>query len=244
MLHNRWVKISLVVLVLGYLSFAFKTYAFKSNETICLKIRVTVCDSHELRFVSEQDVLDLLQDKSVNPIGVRMDRINTDHMENYLKSKSRIKTAECYKTPNGDLRVKITQREPIMRVMGAYGDYYVDFERKIMPVSSTFTAYVPIVTGFVTKDMALAELSDFALFLRGNSFWNSQIEQIHVEKNGEVTLVPRVGNQLVDMGTLENYEEKLDKLYALYVEGFNKIGWNKYKRITLKYDGQVVCTKR
>ena len=63
-------------------------------------------------------------------------------------------------------------------------------------------------------------------------------------KNGEVTLVPRVGDQLIVMGTLENYREKLDRLYALYVKGFNKIGWNKYKRITLKYEGQVVCTKK
>lgn len=92
--------------------------------------------------------------------------------------------------------------------------------------------------------MAKGALGEFALFLRNNFFWNSLIEQIDVDKNGEVTLVPRVGNQLILMGTLDNYQEKLEKLRALYEEGFNKVGWNKYKQITLKYDGQVVCTKK
>ena len=244
MLHKRWVKISLVVLVIGYLSFAVKMFAYKSDETICPRIRVTIADAQNLNFVSKEDVQNLLQDKSVYPIGVRLDHINTDRLENYLKGKSRIKTAECFKTPNGELNVRVTQREPILRVKGIYGDYYVDSERKMMPTSTIFTAYVPIATGYVTKELALGELGEFALFLRDHSFWNAQIEQIDVAKNGEVTLVPRVGDQLILMGTLENYQDKLDRLYALYVNGFNKIGWNKYKQITLKYEGQVVCTKR
>lgn len=231
-------------MVIGYLSFAVKMFAYKSDETICPRIRVTIADAQNLNFVSKEDVQNLLQDKSVYPIGVRLDHINTDRLENYLKGKSRIKTAECFKTPNGELNVRVTQREPILRVKGIYGDYYVDSERKMMPTSTIFTAYVPIATGYVTKEMSLGELGEFALFLRDHSFWNAQIEQIDVAKNGEVTLVPRVGDQLILMGTLENYQDKLDRLYALYVNGFNKIGWNKYKQITLKYEGQVVCTKR
>ena len=246
MLHKRWVKISLVVLVIGYLSFAVKMFAYRSDGTICKwpKIRVTISDADQLNFVTRDDVKELLKDKSVCPDGKRLDHINTDHLENYLKGKSRIKTAECFKTPNGELRVTVTQREPILRVKGMYGDFYVDSECKIMPLSSIFTAYVPIATGYVTKEMSLGELGEFALFLRDHAFWNAQIEQIDVAKNGEVTLVPRVGDQLILMGTLENYKEKLDRLYALYMEGFNKIGWNKYKLITLKYEGQVVCTKK
>ena len=244
MLHKRWVKISLVVLVIGYLSFAVKMFAYKSDETICPRISVTISDAGQLNFVSREDVQTLLKDKTVYPIGVRLDHIDTDRLENYLKGKSRIKTAECYKTPNGELRVAVTQREPILRVKGMYGDYYVDSELKVMPVSPIFSAYVPIATGFVNKELALGQLGEFALFLRDHYFWNAQIEQIDVARNGEVTLVTRVGDQLVVMGTLDNYKDKLDRLYALYVNGFNKIGWNKYKQITLKYDGQVVCTKK
>lgn len=244
MLHNRWVKAALVIFVLAYWVFALKTYAFRSDEEICSRINVTVSDKKIMQFVTEKDVVELLEDKSVKPIGKRLDRIDTDYMENYLKGKSRIKTAECYVTPCGELQVKVTQREPILRVMGTMGNYYVDYELKKMSISPAFTAYVPIATGYVSEGMALGSLGEFALFLRDNAFWNNLIEQIDVDKNGEVTLVPRVGNQLILLGTLDNYQEKLENLRALYVNGFNKVGWNKYKQITLKYDGQVVCTKK
>lgn len=244
MLHNRWFKLSLIILVLAYWVFALKMYAYKSDELVCQKIDVTVSDSHLMKFVKPSDVVDLLKESSMNIEGNRMDRIDTDSIENYLKKQSRIKTAECYISPDGCLRVKVTQREPILRVMSAFGNYYIDYELKKMAVSSSFSAYVPVATGYVSEGMAKGALGEFALFLRNNFFWNSLIEQIDVDKNGEVTLVPRVGNQLILMGTLDNYQEKLEKLRALYEEGFNKVGWNKYKQITLKYDGQVVCTKK
>lgn len=244
MLHNRWVKISLVIFVLAYWVFALKMYAYKSNEKSCPRISATVEDKDLMAFVSEDDVVELLNEKSVNPIGKRLDRIDTDSIENFLKGQSRIKTAQCYVTPSGDLRVKVTQREPILRVMSVWGDYYVDYEFNKMAVSSSFTACVPIATGYVSEGMARGALGEFAMFLRDNAFWNNLIEQIDVDKAGEVTLVPRVGNQLIKMGTLDNYKDKLERLHALYVNGFNKVGWNKYKQITLKFDGQVVCTKK
>lgn len=136
MLHNRWFKLSLVILVLAYWVFALKMYAYKSDELVCQKIDVTVSDSHLMKFVKPSDVVDLLKESSMNIEGNRMDRIDTDSIENYLKKQSRIKTAECYISPDGCLRVKVTQREPILRVMSAFGNYYIDYELKKMAVSS------------------------------------------------------------------------------------------------------------
>ena len=47
-------------------------------------------------------------------------------------------------------------------------------------------------------------------FLQKDKFWNAQIEQIYVKYNGDVNLVPRVGGQIIEMGKLTNYEEKLE----------------------------------
>ena len=59
----------------------------------------------------------------------------------------------------------------------------------------------------------------------------------------EFELIPRVGSQVIELGDADNLEEKFENLKLLYLEGFNKIGWNKYERISLKYKNQVVCTK-
>lgn len=244
-LHNRWVKLSLVLLVLAYWVFSLKVFAHKSDEEVCNTVNVTITDNQYLNFVTEEDVVKLLRNnEKISPLGICRKRIDTDSLENFLKSKPRIKSAQCYLSPNGHLNVAITQREPILRVMGRNGNYYIDYELKKMAVSSNFTAYVPVATGYVTEKMAMGELGQFALFLRDNLFWNDLVEQIDFDEKGEVTIVPRIGNQLIKMGTLENYQEKLERLRALYEKGFNKLGWNKYKQITLKYDGQVVCTKK
>ena len=83
-----------------------------------------------------------------------------------------------------------------------------------------------------------------ARFLRDNRFWNEQTEQIFFNAKKEVILIPRIGNHIVEIGKVENLEKKLDKLRKFYNKGLNTIGWNKYKKINIEFDKQVICTKR
>jgi len=48
-----------------------------------------------------------------------------------------------------------------------------------MPISRRYAAHVPIVSGYVEKELAVTDLYKFALFLQENEFWNDQIEQIY-----------------------------------------------------------------
>jgi cell division protein FtsQ len=80
--------------------------------------------------------------------------------------------------------------------------------------------------------------------LRENSFWNAQIEQINVLKDNDIELIPRVGDHIIYLGKIDNFEEKLKRLMIFYKDGLNKIGWNKYKRINLEYDNQIICTNK
>ena len=41
-----------------------------------------------------------------------------------------------------------------------------------------------------------------------------------------------------------NYEEKFEKLETFYKKALNQIGWNKYSRISLEFDNQIICTKK
>ena len=77
-----------------------------------------------------------------------------------------------------------------------------------------------------------------------NKFWDAQIEQIHVLPDRNIELVPRVGDHLVYLGKLENFENKLARLKEFYQKGLNQVGWNKYSRISLEFSNQIICTKR
>jgi cell division protein FtsQ len=153
-----------------------------------------------------------------------------------------IKVVECYKTPSGIVNIRILQRCPKFRVVG-FGSYYIDNDRKPMPISKNYAAYVPVVSGRATVSMMTSKMFDFVTFLEENPFWNAQIEQIYICDDMKIELVPRVGDAIIMLGTLDNYQARLEKLRKLYVKGFNVIGWNKYQTIDLQYKDQIVCSK-
>ena len=113
-----------------------------------------------------------------------------------------------------------------------------------MPADLPEAVSGPVATGHITSALGRESLYPFACFLRENDFWQAQIEQIYVDGNQNVELIPRVGDHRILMGPLTAYEEKLDNLRCLYEQAFSQCGWNKYSTITLKYKDQVVLPRR
>ena len=72
---------------------------------------------------------------------------------------------------------------------------------------------------------------------------NAQIAQIHVHTDKTVELVPRVEIQQ-SFWELDGYAEKLNRVYLLYVQGFKAAGWNRYKKLDLRFENQIVAIKR
>jgi cell division protein FtsQ len=123
-------------------------------------------------------------------------------------------------------------------------DYYVDTDRKRMRTSIRFSAYVPVVTGYVDFEFASTELYDFIVYLQSESRWRSAFTQINICNGSEIELIPRVGDFVVRLGSLERYEsilEKLDKFLSVLPKYHS---WDKYSVINLEFRDQVVCTKR
>ena len=75
-----------------------------------------------------------------------------------------------------------------------------------------------------------------------------QIEQVYVRKDRKgkqvVELVPRVGDQIVYLGPLDDYQKKLSKLKTFYEKAVGTVGWRKFAKVNLEYDNQIICTKR
>jgi cell division protein FtsQ len=77
-----------------------------------------------------------------------------------------------------------------------------------------------------------------------SDFWKAQIVQINVNRDRHIELVPRVGNHLLILGSADDLENKLDRLFNFYGKGLDKIGWNKYRSVSVAYANQIVCKKR
>lgn len=231
-----------VLLVLGLMVFSVWYFSGNEKDEVCKELEINLVDSDHIQLITQKDVALLLNENNLNPIGKTVKNIKTESIEDVLHKNPMVKNVECYKTPSGIVRIRIEQRCPKLRVVGM-GSYYVDTDRRTLPVSPNYAAYVPVISGRVTVSMATGKLFDFVTFLEGNPFWNAQIEQIFVRDDLKIELVPRVGDAIIELGTLDDYPSKLEKLRKLYVYGFNKIGWNRYKIIDLQFKNQVVCTK-
>lgn len=196
----------------------------------------------EIQLITAQEVNNILRDYDLNPIGVSLDHLKSEAIERKLEENPIVKHASCYHTPQGDVTVTVNLRHP-MFLVNATESYYVDDEKVILPVPLHVVPYVPVVTGRVTKSMAKGQLYDFVDHIIKDKFWNAQIAQIHVRNDLKIELVPRMGEAIILLGHLNDYEKKLDRVFRLYHQAFKSMGWNRYAQLDVQYDNQIVATR-
>jgi len=251
------------ILLLAAIATAYFYFALMLNDKgrageRCSGIKVVILDSAENRFVNSDDVIELINSFTGVPIGKRNDSLNLSILEELLNKRSMIKKTQAFLNIDGRLVINILQRKPIVRIEGNNGGFYIDDTKYIFPLVDHFTSYVPIVSGHIPfqlydgyrgnplPDMErwINGIYELALYLDSNPFWNAQIEQIYVAENGDLCLSPRVGDQQIIFGDLNNIEKKFDKLSSFYKNVIPSVGWLEYDIVNLKYKDQIVCKKR
>jgi len=152
---------------------------------------------------------------------------------------------------DGVINVEISQRQPILRIMNRFDqDFYVDQHGLKIPLSSNFTARVLVANGYIdelfanqvdTLHTAMAmELFKTADYIRKDSLWDAQIAQIYVNKDHEIELIPRVGNNRILLGDADSLDTKFHNLLVFYKKALPQVGWDAYKVINIKYANQVI----
>lgn len=236
-------KIFLLLAIAGYLVVAVWKFASQAEDRICEGVSVEILDSIPDGFITDAYIRSILTRNKISPEGMRISDINLEQIEQLMLEESHIESASCFYNAAGVLCVKVVPQRPVLHVISRGGeDYYLSSTGLTMPTAS-FNVNLPVATGDITRKFASEHLLEFALFVHDNLFWREQIEQIHVAGPEEVELYPRVGRHVIELGSLDGFQEKLDRLRTFYREGLDRVGWNKYSTISLAYDGQIVCTK-
>ncbi len=261
---RKWLKYVLnglaVVALLALLAFA----NVSQNDVVCQQIEIAIDRSNGNFFIEEEDIYAMVYHEMDTVVGRPIAKIDANHLEHKLNNHSAVQNTEVYKTIDGKLVIDVQQRTPIIRIFNIDGEsYYIDSTGKAMPPSPSYTSRVLIASGNIKHSFAdivsyelnhlqdslasttlLDDLFSFAEFIRKDRFWNAQIEQLYVNKDSEIELIPRVGNHRIVFGDAASIRQKFEKLKVFYFKGLSKTGWNEYSVVNLKYEGQVVCTKR
>jgi cell division protein FtsQ len=240
---KRVLVILIAAIVIGYIILSANYFRDSSLNRECTGFEVEIKDSLKTQFVTAAEVETLVKKHDLYPVGKSFKDINTLAIRDTIMANRLVESANVFITSKGSVMATVQQREPVLRVISENkGSFYIDKDRKIMPVASSFSVYVPVATGDIEEEFAKNELYDFAMFLNNNSDWDAWIEQIVVNDENDVELIPRAGNFRIIMGSLEDYPTKLNKFVRFVDSGLNVLGWNRYSEINLKFDNQVVCT--
>ena len=234
----------------------------KESEQHCKVVNISIDKGKsEYNFVEKEDVETLINSSELQ--GKQLGDINISNMERIIRNNPFVENAEVYSTIDAAITIEVTQRTPLLRIINANNEsFYVDVHETLMPTSEKYTARVLIATGNITdvysfrkikfainnKDTTehytlLDSLYSLAQEIARDTFMMRLTEQIYVNNEREFEIIPRIGKYVIVLGSIDNIEEKFNKLSVFYKKGLPKVGWNQYGTINLKYKNQVVCIR-
>ncbi len=237
----------LALIVLSVLAVRAKS----NSKTQRIKAHIS---NPELQFITQSSVEKLVESIVDSVETVSISKLELSEFEKKVKKNEYVENCNAYINNSGELEFEIEQKQPVFRVIHENGvSYYVDKSGIKFSVSPTFTANVPIATGKIVYDvdslsvqqgLAINDLLEFFDFLNHHEFAQSLVTYVNVEPNGDYVFIPRIGDHEVNLGSMDNLDEKFERLQIFYEEGLNKIGWDKYSQINLKFKNQIIAKKK
>lgn len=223
---------------------------------VCKGIRIEVLDSAQNSFVTGEDISKFVRKSCGELVGEPLDSIDLVKVEKAVDSRSAVLKSEAYVTRDSILNIKVTQRRPVVRFQKKDGGFYADAEGYIFPLQSTYASHVQIIDG----DIPLAANSGYkgditdpkekewfksvmnvVNYMESSKLWKGKIVQISVDSKGNLTLIPREGNERFLFGQPHSLAEKFSKMERYYTTIVPEKGSNRYKRVDVRFKNQIVC---
>ena len=226
------------------IAFLVFLYGFSSSRNKLKKIDKIeiIFENGDNLFITHEMVNKLLIQKFDRLKSQPKENILLNKLEEVLLSNKMVENAEVFLSVDGELGAVIKQKTPIARVRQDEGAYYIDSKGNRMPLSSIYSARVPIVEGISNGEIS-KEIYTLAYLIYNDEFLKKQIVGIEQTPKKEFILKSRVGNQSIELGDLRQIDKKMKKLKVFYHKNLNDENPIKYKKINLMFDNQVVCTK-
>ncbi|MBT8394956.1 MAG: hypothetical protein KJN66_08910, partial [Bacteroidia bacterium] len=229
----------IALLMLVVVLFAFSSS--KNTGRMVESVNIEFVDNN-YPFLTEENVSKLLIQKNGQVTGVPKEILDLNELEIALKKNPIIKNAEVYMSVNGEITAKIEQKTPIARV-NTNASFYIDESGSYMPLSSNFSARVPLVTGRIQKDR-LENVFEVAKKVYDDAILSKYVTEIHQEDKNTISLTLRQNSFKVYLGEVESLDQKFNNLKAFYQKALKDKTLNTYSKVNLQFGNQVVCTKK
>lgn len=265
--YKKIITIVLWVFAISGLATSWSFAAKKQTASKVKSVTIDIVNPSEHEYINESDVESFFTERNDKIIDNEVKNINITDLEKALNSNPAVENAEISYDINGDFKISVKQRRPLVRIINSSGEsYYIDSTSKLMPLSFKSTGRVIVASGSIYEPYArrynysidqimantnfkqVSILDDIYLISKriyADSLLTDMIHQIYVTPEREFVLIPIIGGHSISLGNTDDLDVKLNKLSLFYTQGLNKTdSWNKYSTINLKYKNLVVCTKK
>lgn len=262
---KKWMKFILwCFLFTGLVVILFLAHKRAANVALNdpeIKISVAGVDT----FLTQKEVLSRLKTHQIFEKGREASSLDVYKTEATLGAMPEVRNVEVYKGLKGAWSIDLELVKPLARIFPeGQQSFYLDADGNKMKRSSIHTARVPIFSGVIpdridSENVGLIINNDSLKSIRllddiyrisnyvcKDPLLQSLIGQVYCDENHEFIMIPVVGKQRIVFGkasSVKEVEDKFQRLKVFYQEAMPYEGWNKYKEISLKYEGQVVCRK-
>lgn len=235
---------------------AFTAGVSSRRAILCKGLEINIIDSLHNSFVTKTDIRAYIDKEYGQYIGVPIDSIDLVRIEDIVDGRSAVRKSEAFVTKDGMMHIKVTQRKPVVRFQKADGGFYADAEGYIFPLQRNYASHVQVIDGNIPlaansgykgaiedpKEMEwFKKMMNVVNYMEKSRTWKEKIVQISVDKNGDLILVPREGQELFVFGQPVEIADKFSKMGKYYTHIQPVKGEGHYKRVDLRFRGQIVC---
>lgn len=255
--NTSWRHKAFMLLLLSLIGGVLVFSVFEKRESRISKVVVQISKSKGEALIDKKEIVSRLSNYVGFDIATaKISELPINTFEDYLERDTRIGSCEVYLSVQNKMIIAIQPSEPIVRVVGTNGKgFYLDKDGNKINLSAKASVRVPVATGNIEKYSRnfLAKKEKSTLFqvwdisrrlFDDPQFLSPLIEQINVEQDKNIVLVPKLGREKIHFGQFENVDDKFYKLSEFYRDGLPKEGWNKYEVLRLDFKNQVVGQKK
>ena len=233
----NWGKILLVLSLIFSIGVLYASN-LKNNSRIINKINVEIIPNSSY-FITADSIRN-----SINKyILTSKDSISLSKIEQKIDKNTYVEKSQVYMKIGQELNVDIKQKEPIARLITSDSIFYLDKNSNFMSLSKLKSSNVPLIFGF-SEYSDLKYLTEISLIIKKDEFLNKSISQIFIKDDQKIDLKMRGNNTIIEFGNNNRLKNKIQNLKAFYNRAISKNEIDKYKKINLRFENQVVVVKK
>jgi cell division protein FtsQ len=240
MKHFNWTNTRLL-LMFTLVVFLF-SFTSNRNNNRKLKKSTVVFIGNIAPFVGQETVNKLLIENKRDAQSINKDKLDLNKLEKALNTQEMIEKSDVFVSIDGVLKAVVKQKTPIARVFDGDTSFYIDYKGNTMPLSTNFTARVPLVSGKINKKVS-KDLAELFRVIHDDAFLKKNIIGVQIMPNQSLLMFNRNYNYQIDFGRPINIKSKFNNYKAVFQKAILDSSLNKYKIIDLRFTQQVVCSK-